>query len=176
MMNGNFTKINTNSDIIEIDEINEIDEIDFVNIENNNVEIVIKDDENEIKKKKEIYKMSFLAVIPLIQILWGIIYFNSIKHCNSFISIPIWLIINGIARIISCIIILNLLSINDNKNTNIINIFKYFIYISRLAWMICGSIIFWRDCIHLSPESINILMYISLTVGYVGLGIQFRYY
>ena len=38
----------------------------------------------------------------------------------------------------------------------------------NIAWLITGSIIFWGYCKNLEPENINILMYFSLILGYIG--------
>jgi hypothetical protein len=37
--------------------------------------------------------------------------------------------------------------------------------IFQASWVIVGSIQFWRDCYKLEPQSVNILMWVTLILG-----------
>ena len=104
--------------------------------------------------------------LPIIEISYGFYYKDAIT-CNSFLSISDWLRIKGFIFICYVIALLSSFAIS-NKNVvtclcfPVITIFNIFI----LTWSVIGSVIFYRDCYNVKPESINVLMWISLIAGY----------
>ena len=43
----------------------------------------------------------------------------------------------------------------------------YLCIVFILVWLAIGSILFWRDCIHLLPNIVNIYMWLSLISGFL---------
>ena len=42
----------------------------------------------------------------------------------------------------------------------------------RLAWIITGSVMFWRDCQEVRPIEVNTMMWITLISVYAAIGIK----
>jgi hypothetical protein len=39
----------------------------------------------------------------------------------------------------------------------------------QMGWLIYGSVLFWRDCLHLQPNSVNHLFWATLIMGILGI-------
>ena len=110
-------------------------------------------------------------ILPITEIFLGTTYNNEIT-CNTtmFVSIDKWLIIKGSVSlffiITACVTnIFEKNSICKCLSTLILYIGGIFTFI----WLIIGSIIFWRDCPNLTPNFINIFMWVSLILGYISI-------
>jgi hypothetical protein len=122
------------------------------------------------------YGINLLIILGLImysgiQLSYGIKYYNKIENCSSKLpNIDIWLIIESILISITFTLIIVFLK---NFNTGNWGICLYIILILlpltiiNLIWLIFGSVMYWKDCINVEPESINELMFISLIGGYI---------
>ena len=112
-----------------------------------------------------------LLSLPIVEIVFGIQYYENLE-CQSQINIPIylWLIIKGSFTILTIILVGCLYTINNKSMLFVLtNPCLYFLQLFNLVWLILGSIIFWRDCSNLKPESVNILLYVSLISGYISI-------
>ena len=170
--------------------INDVENQNLAMITNNNE----NNNENKNNNKVSIccsilkYLISFILfcmplTMPIVQIAYGIYYYHKITNCHSFITIPIWLIISGITGILM-ILLVGILFFNifqiikkdeiDTPTTSqdkitcfLCSLLLYIILIFNTIWTICGSIMFWRDCIHSNPSGINTLMWVTLILTYV---------
>lgn len=109
--------------------------------------------------------------LPIVEIVFGIQYYQNLD-CQSNINIPIylWLIIKGSFSILTIFLVGCLYSLNNKSVLFVLtNPCLYFLQLFNLVWLILGSIIFWRDCSNLKPESVNILLYVSLIFGYISI-------
>lgn len=106
------------------------------------------------------------------------IYYNDIENCVSeVISIKTWLLVDGINNLIlGAIVFLILLTWTSNNDENNNNIYPiaiimfiplYILSTFQVAWLIVGSIMFWRDCPNLEPTRLNDFMYAVLIIGYI---------
>lgn len=117
----------------------------------------------------------FLFALPVTELTLSLIYRDDII-CNSDIQVTIfeWLVLKSSINII-LLLIFFILSIFDNKDNYLYSFifFTYYLFgVFNFAWLIVGSIIFWRDCYNLEPYSINILMWVSLIMGYINIYIN----
>ena len=115
--------------------------------------------------------MSCILALPIAELCIALIYKNEII-CESEIGIDIvtWLVIKSIVTmstvlVISCFFMIG----KDSPVFRLVYLIKIIIYIFNFSWLIVGSLIFWRDCYDLQPESVNTFMWISLILGYVNL-------
>ena len=103
---------------------------------------------------------------PIAEIYFGFLYENKIE-CDSSINIgiPLWLIIKGFVKILS-IIFMSIYHISTSKSicgtisSFIFSLLQIFLFV----WVILGGIIFWRDCPHIQPISVNTLLWFSLII------------
>lgn len=98
--------------------------------------------------------------------------------CNGFISPVTWMIVDGSVSLVFstfvalwCISYLNLMYFGSEEMLIAMSviIFVPFIIVTvfELVWLIIGSIMFWGQCIDLTPMSLNILYWIVLTLSWV---------
>lgn len=84
-----------------------------------------------------------------------------------------WMQWHGVIGLIEGIFIATfLLSSLDEKMVRCMLLSVVFlipIVLFRFAWLIVGAILFWRDCPHLSPTSVNNLMWATLILGFFGM-------
>ena len=115
---------------------------------------------------------AFIFALPVSELTLAIMYKNDII-CNSDINVSIfeWLVIKSSINI-ALLLLFFILSIFNDKDI-CCYYFLFFIYylvgIFNLVWLILGSILFWRDCYDLEPYTINILMWVSLIIGYINI-------
>ncbi len=110
--------------------------------------------------------ISFIVILslPIVEIVFGILYFNQINCISDVgVSLDIWLIVKGSTSILTICTVGTVLYLQSIFTLPCIYLFQLF----NLAWLILGSVIFWRYCSNLIPDSINILMYVSLILGYI---------
>jgi len=115
--------------------------------------------------------MSCILALPIAELCIALIYKNEII-CESEIGIDIvtWLVIKSIVTISTVLVISCFFMIGkDSPVFRLVYLIKIIIYIFNFSWLIVGSLIFWRDCYDLQPESVNTFMWISLILGYVNL-------
>lgn len=91
------------------------------------------------------------------------------------IGISKWMIVHGAIGTIDSISITFLIIVGfgcTQTNKRIffsLLVFSYLLALFRLSWLIIGAIMFWKDCAHVLPQSVNELMWINLTFGLVGI-------
>lgn len=124
------------------------------------------------------------ASIPLavIDVVYGVYHRND-NTCDSFLNVSDWLIIKGastLGSIISFLFLLNffatrqLLTLGVTCQSSLLtvgSVFSMVLYFASLlfeyAWLVTGSVIFWNDCRHLSPETMKNFLWATLIIGYV---------
>jgi hypothetical protein len=92
------------------------------------------------------------------------------------IGIATWMIIHGsigIYEVANVILYLtSAIFVEENSCQCIFFTSMWFIGLFssfRIAWLIVGAVMFWRDCPNLSPSSVNELMWATLIIGFIGL-------
>jgi hypothetical protein len=117
----------------------------------------------------------FLVLIsiayPSLEIYIGTVYKDEIV-CESpiFVSIGNWLIIKGCVYIVTLGLVGLFLYSNSKSVCNaMINNIMFIVNIFSIAWLIIGSILFFRDCNTLTPTIVQNIMYISLIFGYISI-------
>jgi hypothetical protein len=111
------------------------------------------------------------ASIGIAELIMASKHGSEIVCKSSIISLHTWLIVDGIITIIGGTIIGLLYAGTENEadyaeaahKAN-----KPFVVFS-LIWTIIGSIVYWHDCPHVTPHSINQLMMAVLIISYIGL-------
>jgi hypothetical protein len=114
--------------------------------------------------------------LPIVQVIYGAHHQHD-YNCESFIGISDWLIVKGSTMLGA--VFIGLLMVGFTNHAAIYNkpssaccaLMLYILYMCILffqtAWLIVGSIIFWRDCVDVAPTSVNDLMWASLIIGYI---------
>lgn len=110
----------------------------------------------------------FLLLLPISELYFALNYGDQISCQTQPITLKFWLNIKGVYTLL--ITFLLIISYYLNKKSFLIY------YIIRLIgvffnflWLIEGSVLFWQYCNNLKPYNINILMYLSLIIGYITL-------
>ena len=114
-----------------------------------------------------IFELIMTILIPFLDFYMGIKYFNDIS-CDSdtFIKIPIWLIIKGVFATISTIIIF--IIIITGKNSFILRVSKNILITFNIilaVWLILGTVTFWESCLDLTPINVDIYIWFSILFG-----------
>ena len=115
--------------------------------------------------------MSLILALPITQLYFGCYYVNLIP-CDSGIipiPIPIWLIVKGSVNIFEIIAALCMLFTRKSALfiSYIMSVIYALLLLFNLSWLIVGSIIFWKYCSNIEPDSVNTLMWCSLILGYI---------
>ncbi len=116
--------------------------------------------------------LACLLALPISELTLAILYKDDIV-CNSdlYVNIFEWLIIKSSVNI-GLFLSFFILFILSNKETccyNFMFAIYYIVSLFNLGWLVLGSILFWRDCYNLSPYAINMLMWVSLIMGYINI-------
>ena len=116
--------------------------------------------------------LSCLLALPASEMTLALLYKNDIV-CKSDLHVNIfeWLVIKSSINI-GLLITFFILFILNNKDTcyySFMFSIYYIISLFNFGWLILGSVLFWRDCYNLEPTSVNILMWISLIMGYINI-------
>ena len=126
--------------------------------------------------KKKDYSMDICAVIcaglcvlpfPIIQIVYS---YNNPVVCdtNKFpFSINLWLYVESGFTISVFLYTVFILSLSKTKKIESHTLIYNLAIVFQLAWLIVGSVQFWRDCPYIEPKSVNIIMWITLIFGFV---------
>lgn len=115
--------------------------------------------------------LSCLFIFPLTDLTIALYYKDNLICLNDkpLISIDNWLIVKGtfslftIALLLSCTILSGKDSLVSCFSKQITFYFNSF----TLIWTIFGSYIYWGQCGHLLPESVNIYLWFSLIFSYI---------
>ncbi len=106
-------------------------------------------------------------VFPILDFYIGIVYYDDITcDSNTFIKMPIWLIIKGIFTMISNMAIF--ITITRGKKKILLMVTKNTIIIFNIIlciWIIMGAIIFWQDCLYLKPLNVDVYIWFSILFG-----------
>jgi hypothetical protein len=116
--------------------------------------------------------MTCLLALPVSEMTLAILYRNDIVcHTDLYINVFEWLIIKSSINILLLVSFFILFVLNSKETCcySFLFVIYYIISVFNLGWLILGSILFWRDCYNLSPSSINILMWVSLIMGYINI-------
>lgn len=110
-----------------------------------------------------------LFLLPGSEIFMGFYFANDITCTTTlFISLSNWLVIKGFVSIFSIICTIPIVFSGKNSLCNSFFMFVlYIVNVFTVAWLIVGSIIFWRDCINTAPYVLNVYMWVSLILGYI---------
>jgi hypothetical protein len=129
---------------------------------------------------KKIFLVMTFATLPIVNLVYVVKYKNQIE-CNVVnetsleknINSATWLSVQSIF-ILSIIVIMLFFELifNARLKQNTCVIWTKIVFFSLLglfqtAWLIVGAVMFWRDCIDVSPNSIRILMWFNLIYGLI---------
>lgn len=118
------------------------------------------------------------AALPVTEIVMGTIYKDDVVCETDVVDIPVWLIVKGATGLFVVVFLVMAILASVTRNDCFVGLIATFTIpfflscIFSLAWLIIGSVVFWRDCIHLTPTSVNTLMWCSLIIGYVSIYLQ----
>lgn len=106
---------------------------------------------------------------PIYELCIGIIYRDDIASstCSTMqIDISTWLIVNAVAAILG-VLLVGICVLTNNKIIGMVllSIFRVFIF----AWLIVGSILFFRDCYNIEPVIVNVSMWVILIMGFLSI-------
>ena len=113
------------------------------------------------------------SIVPIVQVSYGAVYFHTGHECDSFITIPSWLIVNGVCTLLILFgIILSamkfqIVTLTYNLSDICICVFTALFYLFSFAWIIVGTVMFFSDCYDVGPKCIHDLMFASLIIGYI---------
>jgi hypothetical protein len=119
--------------------------------------------------------LMFSTPLPVAEIIIGSLH----KHdygCDSFVGVSDWLIIKG-ATMLGLVFFgllmfgaTNYAAVTNSNKSAVFGAFFWFLHSISIAfqsaWLIVGSVMFWRDCRHVTPSSVNSMMWASLIIGY----------
>lgn len=119
--------------------------------------------------------MTFFASIGIAELAMVGKHGHEIVCESPIMSLQSWLIVDGIFNIVGGCIVGLLYFGEDNaeqftERARKIN--KPFIAF-ELVWTIIGSIVFWRDCPHVTPHSIYNLMFAVLILSYISIYVHY---
>lgn len=117
-----------------------------------------------------------IFTLPIVIFIMANKYKNDL-YCDSIISPYDWLIIEGVVVLMSSVMsILLIFSLNENTSNILKSLIIVSIFISafNFAWLIVGSIMFWRDCLTAFPKPISILLWIILMISWVQIYINLK--
>lgn len=110
--------------------------------------------------------------LPVADIIMGSIN-NNVTACDTSLpSVHTWLIVKGaVGLFISTYTSMSFVAKRTETNFFVMatSVFRTPFNLSLLfmwAWLIVGSVMFWRDCRHLGPDSLNTMMWCSIIIGY----------
>lgn len=120
--------------------------------------------------------MTFFASVGIAELAMVGNHGHEIVCDSPIMSLQSWLIVDGIVNIIGGCIIGLLYFGEDNaakftESARRVN--KPFIAF-ELIWTIIGSIVFWRDCPHVTPHSIYNLMFAVLILSYISIYVHYH--
>lgn len=110
--------------------------------------------------------LTLFMALPITDIYFGVSYLKD-DVCNTDInvSIPLWLLIKGVVKIISSIIIIIYHLCRRNSLCSNFTALLYIISnLFLLVWVTIGGITFVRDCYNLKPKELNTFMWITLVL------------
>jgi hypothetical protein len=127
----------------------------------------------------------FLLPLAITEISFGNMYDTS-ETCDSFIELSDWLIIKGVITLVFAIVAIPLymsgtvMMVKDKDSCAGECcacggfVLMWLVCAFQFAWLIVGSVVFWRDCHDVEPKRVNTLMWCSLIIGYVSLYLQLQ--
>jgi len=125
--------------------------------------------------------LSFFALslpLPIVQLIYGTKYRHD-YNCDSFVGVSDWLIIKGSTMLgaiffgLVMVGFINHYALYNKASSATCAAIMWCLYMVALFfqtfWVVVGSVLFWRDCIDITPSSVNDLMLASLIIGYIDL-------
>ena len=103
----------------------------------------------------------FIFSIPIIEIVFGIIYNNS--SCDSLITPSLWLFVSASTYIIYTILV----PLSKYVDKDLSNAISTILLSFNFIWMSIGSIVFWRDCKDKLPTHFDKFMWSMLLINWV---------
>ena len=114
----------------------------------------------------------FAAAVPIAQFVMANKFKSEMStSCNSFLTPYVWMIVNGVTIWFENVLPFVWMTNIDNKEIDEKLFSRTVICFFRLAWIICGSVMFWRDCPHLENKTMNdfywFVLFFSLVSWYI---------
>lgn len=121
-----------------------------------------------------LFLLGLLYALPIAELIMGSINRGDVNTCDTSLpSATTWLIVKGsVGLFISTYTIMVLGALRTENDffvvtSAVLSVPFILSLLFMFAWLIVGSVMFWRDCIHLGPDSLNTMMWCSLIIGYV---------
>jgi len=126
-------------------------------------------------------KLSFISLfllsilVPILIIVYAGIYnhANDTSNCTSStnISFPTWLYVNGFLNLSYAIIMFIIIYLKKFRSMSNMCINTCTttipIYLAIIIWTMIGSLMYWRDCLHIQPITFNYIIMGTLIYNYV---------
>jgi len=107
--------------------------------------------------------------------------YRSEMTCDSFLSPYLWMIIEGVVDLIInsltgvSFVIKHMISETVADEFKIVTYLPMFISNTfKFAWIICGAVMFWRDCPHLETKSMNDFYWTVLIINLVSIWFVYK--
>ena len=111
--------------------------------------------------------IALLNALYIIQIIFALYYPT---NCSSFgLKVTNWLIIDGCGSIILFFNLVACIIFKKSAFACCLVFNQIILTILKLAWLVTGSILFWRDTQTCVPKEINTIMCISLIIGFLNI-------
>lgn len=132
-----------------------------------------------------LFAFGLFYTLPITEFIMATEHRHEMK-CDSFMSPYTWMIVEGIigmfiGTVFSLITVGGFIAIQENENENcilsivtILGIPLIIVNVFNFVWLIIGSIMFWRDCSNLEPESMNTLYWIVLIFGWISIFVAIK--
>uniref|UniRef100_A0A6C0ECL6 Uncharacterized protein n=1 Tax=viral metagenome TaxID=1070528 RepID=A0A6C0ECL6_9ZZZZ len=116
-----------------------------------------------------------INALPISELVIATKFKNDID-CESNVGVSLyqWLITDAamVISLVGFIFLLFTIAFITNSNGMMNIMFVSFLLlipyvIFNFAWLIVGSIIFWRDCVHVNPSEVNTIMWVVLLIKWI---------
>jgi hypothetical protein len=103
--------------------------------------------------------ISLFLALPISIIIMTEIYHDDLQ-CSSITTPYIWLMVDG--SVLFVLLFIALINATCCNMLHVIHDVLRFPVLFEMAWMLIGSVIFWRDCMNSMPKPIYVLFWITL--------------
>lgn len=101
--------------------------------------------------------------------------------CDSFLSPYVWMITEGVVDLIinsftgiSTIIKYTISETTADEFKIVTYLPMFILNVFKFAWIICGAVMFWRDCPHLETKSMNDFYWTVLIINLVSIWFVYK--
>lgn len=105
-------------------------------------------------------------ILNIVKIVYAESYKDEMECHSNMIDPYTWLFLDGLVNILAWIVI-GLLYLCGEVGMIIAGILFVFKFMFSFAWLIIGSIMYWRDCIGKLPAPIDNLIMTVLIISYI---------